>query len=166
VPRRILLPTGPQGVTQEASRWVATLASRFDAEVGLLRIEQRKSGFWQINSSLPAVVEDAGASRADAATALADLRRGGIDAYEIDHPGGADCDALGELCESGAFDLVVMSVGAAGEGESRGRLLAAVRRQTSAPVLSVRTVRAPALFAPGHFERLPENNIDGLGLPA
>jgi hypothetical protein len=93
----------------------------------------------------------------ECAEVAAALCGAGIDAYDIVHPGGSDSDALSELCNSGAFDAIVMGLPAAGEGkDGADALAAAVRLKSSAPVLSVRSIRSPALFAPGHFEPLPK----------
>ncbi len=123
--RRILLPVGLAGADRQACRWVTTLASRFDAEVGLVRVgraELRSPLIGEPGVSLPCE------------EVLATLCRAGIDAYEIAHPGGADDDALAQLCEAGAFDAIVTGLPAA------DTLVAAVRHKTSAPVLSVRAI--------------------------
>jgi nucleotide-binding universal stress UspA family protein len=147
--RRILLPVGPGGVEPRACSWVTTLASRFDAEVGLVRIDQPQSGLWKVSTNL---VESLTAGRVECQQVLDALGRAGIDAYEIAHPGGDDASALAELCEGGAFDAIVMgltsAVGGGAEGDS---VVAAVRRKTSAPVLSVRSA---VRFAASRFEPL------------
>lgn len=155
--RRILLPIGPAGAERRALSWVSALASRFDAEVGVLRIGELRSGLWKVLSA--ALDPTAGARRSaplETAEVLASLCRAGVDAYEIEHPGGGDSDAASRLCEAGAFDAVVMGLPAAGEGKDSGDgWVASLRLKTSAPVLSIRTIRPPVLFAPSHFEPLP-----------
>jgi nucleotide-binding universal stress UspA family protein len=154
--RRILLPVGPAGVELPALSWITTLASRFDAEVGVLRIGEPRSGLWQqFRDTLGPAVTAGERDSEDVPALVAQLCGLGIDAYEIAHPGGADDDALSSLCESGAFDAAVMGQPAAGDGKGRADLVAAVRTKTNAPVLSIRTLRAPMLFAPSHFEPLP-----------
>jgi nucleotide-binding universal stress UspA family protein len=156
--RRILLPIAPGGAEQHALSWVTALASRFDAEVGLLRIDQPRSGFWKTFATAPqarpATLETTGAGCAEVLVAL---QRSRIDAYDIEHPGGSDSDALSELCNSGAFDAIVMGLPAAGEGkDGADALVASVRLKSNAPVLSVRAIRSPVLFAPGRSDLLPK----------
>jgi nucleotide-binding universal stress UspA family protein len=146
--RRILLPVGPAGVEKHACSWVTALASRFDAEVGLVRIDQPRSGLWKTFTGAlePRLTISGGLECSQVLAALCGV---GIDAYEIAHPGGSDADALARLCESGAFDAVVFGLTSAVEGRVGGDgLVAAVRHKTSAPVLSVRSVRSPVSFAP------------------
>lgn len=145
--RRILLPVGPAGVEQRACSWVATLASRFDAEVGLVRVDQPRSGLWKVSTNAVAPLT---AGRVECRQVLDAFGRVGLDAYEIAHPGGNDADALAGLCEAGAFDAVVIGLMSAAGGMTDGdSMVAAVRRKTSAPVLSV---RASTRFAPSRFE--------------
>jgi nucleotide-binding universal stress UspA family protein len=142
-PRRILLPVGPAGAEPHARSWVTALASRFDAEVGLLRVDHR-GGFWNDRAT--------GANRPADAEVLAVLCRAGIDAYEIAHPGGSDSEAMAGMCEAGAFDAIVFGLPAAGEGTDVGdATVAALRAKTGVPVLSV---RSPALF---RAQARPEN---------
>lgn len=155
--RRMLLPIGPEGVEAPALSWVATLASRFDAEVGVLRIDQPRSARWKLfrGTGEPATLASERRDAEGVEDLVAQLCHRGIDAYEIAHPGGGDSDAVSSLCESGAFDAVVLGQPAAGDGKDCGELVAAVRTKTNAPVLSVRSVRSSVLFAPSHFEPLP-----------
>lgn len=143
--RRILLPVGPAGAEKHACTWVTTLASRFDAEVGLIRIAAARGG-----------VSSAGV---ECGALLAALCRAGIDAYEIAHPGGHDGDALAELGESGAFDAIVFGLSSAPDvGTADDTLVAAVRHKTSASVLSVRSIRSSMPLAPSRFE-LPRRAV-------
>lgn len=156
--RRILLPLGPEGLEAPALSWIATLASRFDAEVGVLTIDQPRTGRWKLfRGAVEAAVPAGKRDDVEGVGALvAQLCRLGVDAYEITHPGGNDGAAVSGLCESGAFDAVVMGLPATGEGKAGAdALVAAVRTRTGAPVLSVRTLRSPVLFAPNHFQQLP-----------
>lgn len=157
--RRILLPVGPAGVEKRARSWVTTLASRFDAEVGLLRIEQPRSG---VRKALTRAQEPvASASRgSELEQVLAALCCAGVDAYEIAHPGGDEADALARLCEIGGFDAIVFGLSAPTEGAASYGLVSAVRQRTSAPVLSVRSSCSPMLFAPSCFE-LSRNSLLG-----
>ena len=150
--RRILLPVGPAGVEKHACSWVTTLASRFDAEVGLIRIASPRAGVDRAAAGrLAPSLASAGA--VECGQLLAALCRAGIDAYEIAHSGGRDGDALAELGESGAFDAIVFGLSSAAEvGEGHDALVAAVRNKTSASVLSVRSIRSSMPLAPSRFD--------------
>lgn len=151
--RRILLPLGPAGAERHALAWVLALASRFDAEVGVLRIGPPR-GLWKVFSATgEASAERRVGTDHESAEVLAALCRNGIDAYEIAHPGGGDSDAVSQMCESGAFDAVIMGLPAAGESKDSDAWVASVRLKTSAPVLSVRTLRSPVWVAPSHKQR-------------
>lgn len=155
--RRILLPMGATGVEPHAFSWISALALRFDAEVGVLRLGQPRRGLWQMfpATRVPGTGERAPAN-AEKADGLAALCAQGIDAYEIEHPGGCDSDAVSHLCESGAFDAAVIGLPTAEEGRNTDAWVGLVRLKTSAPVLSVRTPRSPVLFAPSHLDPLPK----------
>lgn len=156
-PRRILVPLGTAGAERRALAWVFALASRFDAEVGVLKLGQPRSGVWKMFTPAAEPIATGGElTGLEAADVLAELCLRGIDAYEIAHPGGSDSDAVSHLCEAGAFDAVVMGLVASGGSDERGDgWVASVRSKTSVPVLSVRTIRVPTLFAPSPFDRLP-----------
>lgn len=155
--RRILVPIAAGGVEKHATSWVTALASRFDAEVGLLRIEQPRSGFWDAISGASQLRPTNDTSSTDGESLLAALRHSGIDAYEVAHSGGSDSDALAGLCNAGSFDTMVVGLPAGGEGHDPADVLAAALRQkTNALVLTVRALRSPALFAPGWLATLPK----------
>jgi nucleotide-binding universal stress UspA family protein len=153
--RRILLPIAPAGAEPHALSWVSALAARFDAEVGVLRIGQPRSGLWKIFSATAEVTGRARSTGVGSADVLAALRPRGIHAYEVEHPGGGDTDAVSQLCGSGAFDAVVMGLPAADESRDTDAWVGALRLKTSAPVLSVRTLRPRMLFASSYFEPRP-----------
>jgi len=98
----LLPPVGRTGVTRPACRWVTTPASRFDAEVGLVRIDQSRTGSWRTFSG--AIEPSLPSADFDSARVLATLCLAGIDADESTHPGGSDTDALARLRDTGAFD--------------------------------------------------------------
>jgi nucleotide-binding universal stress UspA family protein len=154
--RRILLPIGATGAERYATDWVTALASRFDAEVGVLRIERVRSGFWKtFTNTQESAAPSSESAHAETEKVLGALRHRGIDAYEIDHPGGSDGEVIGDFCESGAFDAIVMGLPISGDGSGADALAASVRLKTSAPVLSVRAVRSPVSFTSNHLEPLP-----------
>lgn len=147
--RRILLPVAVRGVQRTALSWAATLAAQFDAEVGLLSIGAFDSGLWRLFSASQAEPAHSNVgSKVGLSEALAVLWQMQIAATEVASPGGDDDDALSNLCDSGAFDLVVLGLPAPGNGRNRSdALVANVRRRTCVPVLSVRALRSPASFA-------------------
>ncbi|HET7546047.1 MAG TPA: universal stress protein [Polyangiaceae bacterium] len=140
--RRILLPVGPAGVEPEALSWVSALASRFRAEIAVLRIGKPRNGLWKLFSATGEAAPRAlGRSSVEYAEVLAALGPQGIETYEIQHPGGSDTSAVSNLCESGRFDAVVVGLPPIGQSKDDGAAwVSSVRLKTSAPVLSVRSI--------------------------
>lgn len=151
--RRILLPIGATGVECSALGWAITLAAQFGAEVELLRIGAPNERFWK--TPTPSLADSSVGSRIGLSDALVALGRMKIAASELTTPGGNDGDAVSRLCASEAFDAVVLGLPASGQGRDISDAFAGeVRRRTNVSVLSVRSLRSPALFAPRHFAPL------------
>lgn len=151
--RRILLPVGPAGVEPDALSWVSALAARFDAEIGVLRIGQARSGLRKLFSTAGEAAPRAlGRSCVEYSEMLSALARQGIETYEIEYPGGGDARAVSNLCGSGRFDAVVVGLPPIehGKGNSNG-WVSSVRLRTSVPILSVRSLGSRALFASSQF---------------
>ncbi|HET7539607.1 MAG TPA: universal stress protein [Polyangiaceae bacterium] len=148
--RRILLPVGPAGLEPQTLSWVSALASRFDAEVGVLRVGQILGGPWKLFSGTPESATRAFGrpSVIQCADVLATLSPLGIESYEIEHPGGGDSSAVSDLCASARFDAVVVGLPAVGKSKDRETWVSSVRLKTSAPVLSVRSLVLNTLLAP------------------
>jgi nucleotide-binding universal stress UspA family protein len=150
--RRILLPIGALVADVPATAWAISLASRFGAEVSVLRVGSSKPGFWKVLTSRrcleapPLEEQHAAVVRAGATTLR--LKRAGVQAPGVERLEPADYEAIADHGESGGFDLIVMGMHTQGDAATDGQgIVADLRRRATIPVLSVRDLGQAASFA-------------------
>jgi nucleotide-binding universal stress UspA family protein len=169
---RILLPVGAPFADVPATSWAIALASRFAAEVDVLRVGPSGSAFWRVLTAQSRAKQDARVAdmqlRAQSELALSRMRSAQVKAREIEQPEHTGCDAITALAEAGAFDLIILGLHAhAGVASGGEELVTALRRRTGVAVLSVRAPRVRSAFASGGFPAVrAQNEVGQYGVSA
>jgi nucleotide-binding universal stress UspA family protein len=152
--RNILVPVDFSACTPSVLDWAGDFAKRFGADIHVLHVVARSAGLGSIDRLWGRVDSTPHASaQAELRDIEARFRYSGVRSTHGVRDSNGVASAIAELADSGQFDLVI--VGLHGGPRRPDRLapgvVASVRDQATAPVLSVRAPAIEMLFAGSGF---------------